>query len=218
MRGALKAYQASDGDEQSVIVYETNSAAARRIAASRMDIEFSDVEYCRRAQYADAYAPGPVPGLVLISHGWWFECAGCHCQIEQDAERDEENDPRGEFDPVEVGYMMYCSPACRAAYIAKQAARKRAEAKAIARLTSFVRSKLPAAEITGTHAYVSNPERGAKQVVIYLNFPGALYGGATCRIENYGDPEWYVSNGDLAAWNTYNAKLVDSSAWTGRRA
>jgi len=58
----LKAFEVRDNDEGNcVIAFATNGAAARREGGNDLNLEFEDVESCRRAPWADEYAPGPVP-------------------------------------------------------------------------------------------------------------------------------------------------------------
>lgn len=62
-------------DGKSEICFANHAVVARREGAAELGEEFADVS-CRRAPYADAYAPGPVPLSVLWDAGWWF---GCDC-------------------------------------------------------------------------------------------------------------------------------------------
>jgi hypothetical protein len=86
---ALKAYAVHDGGERTVIVFGKANAAARREGANEMDIDFSEVDYCHRAKWADRYAEdGHVPAQAKFEWGWWQECCGCEVRIELDAHGD----------------------------------------------------------------------------------------------------------------------------------
>ena len=75
MKKHKKAYQV-DYDEGSVVVFEHTSVAARRIGANKLNIEFEEVEMCRRAPHFDEYHwTEKVPPEELIENGWWFECS-----------------------------------------------------------------------------------------------------------------------------------------------
>jgi hypothetical protein len=76
----LKAYSVQ-GNEYGVIEFATSGVAARRQGANELNIEFADVESCRRMPALDGYAgrPGGLPWRVLVEdHGWSQECG--HCQ------------------------------------------------------------------------------------------------------------------------------------------
>lgn len=82
----LKAYSVQ-GNEYGVIAFATSGVAARREGANELNIEFSDVESCRRIPALDHYAgqPGGVPMRVLVEdHGWSQECGCCERRVYSD--------------------------------------------------------------------------------------------------------------------------------------
>ena len=84
---ALKAYSVQ-GNEYGVITFATCNVVARREGANELNIEFSDVESCRRMPALDGYAgqPGGVPMRVLVEdHGWSQECGYCERRVYHDA-------------------------------------------------------------------------------------------------------------------------------------
>ena len=109
----LKAYQVHDGGDHTVIQFATNSATARREGANEMGCEWEEVDYCNRKPEYDSYAPGPVPPLVLIKNGWWFECHHCSTQVNE----------YNEEDPIPAGDSVFCSAACKAKDFAEQRSR-----------------------------------------------------------------------------------------------
>lgn len=115
MTPKLKAYQVTDNDEgNSCICFATNSATARREGAQQLDTEWDGIDTCRRANWADQYAPGPVPMLACLAAGWWFECSHCGCRMDSDGRHGEEEDERDDaFEPTEEPHSIYCSPTCR---------------------------------------------------------------------------------------------------------
>ena len=83
----LKAYSVQ-GDEFGTVVFATCGVVARREGANELNIEFQDVESCRRIPDLDNYsAQGSVPWKVLVEdHGWIMECAGCYKRVASDTE------------------------------------------------------------------------------------------------------------------------------------
>lgn len=109
----MKAYIVrEDHDGHSVITFATSSAAARREGGSELNLEFDEVESCKRAPWADQYAPGPVPLQAYLDAGWWFECHHCGVRFDQD-DRASDDDRDDQLEPVEDGQRnYYCSPTC----------------------------------------------------------------------------------------------------------
>lgn len=113
MEKKLKAYVVQEGDEGCcTIEFATNGATARRQGASELNVEFEDVESCRRAPWADEFAPGPVPVRITLANGWWHTCSGCQCTFDAEGRRDGDDDREDEFEPVDVGGSSFCSPTC----------------------------------------------------------------------------------------------------------
>lgn len=72
-----KAYHVQ-ASEYGLIVFATNSAAARREGACVLGCDWEDVEFCRRAQWADGYThQDSIPVEVMLSNGWNYECNNC---------------------------------------------------------------------------------------------------------------------------------------------
>ena len=177
----LKAYEAHDGDEGWAIVFETNGAAARRVAANEMDCEFQDVEFCRRAPALDPAAPGPGPAVVMIAHGWRYECAECGCEIHSEMDEDaaEDETVRTVDGVVEHRSLVFCCAEHMESYLATQAASEALKAQLVRNLSAELRRALPGACVTGTYAYVSTNRLGTacSEAEIRFTFPGAAHGG-----------------------------------------
>lgn len=84
----LKAYNVQ-GNEYGTIVFSLHNVVARREGAEELNIEFEDVESCRRIPELDGYAnvDGGVPMKVLVEeHGWMQECGYCERRVYSDCE------------------------------------------------------------------------------------------------------------------------------------
>ncbi|MGL4457274.1 MAG: hypothetical protein ACRCUB_02595 [Plesiomonas shigelloides] len=108
----LKAYSVQ-GYEYGCIVFATNSATARREGANQIDCEWEDIESCRRAPWADAYVQDRcVPPLVMIEHGWWFECSHCGTKVSSDSSDYDDDGNEIPHSPVAEGHAVYCTQKC----------------------------------------------------------------------------------------------------------
>lgn len=195
----LKAYTVHDGGDHSVIRFAASNVVARREGASELGIEFNEVDYCSRSREFDAYAPGPVPPLVAIAHGWWFECRRCGCLINEGSEDT----------PIPAREGLYCSATCEA----KDYADERTKAAAVADLVEVFHSRFAGAAIV--HAYVTDgalvPSSQFKPN--YLREPYSMVtfkfpGGADCARWVFGDEDVTVNPGDIAAWCAWRDKPV----------
>lgn len=84
----LKAYSVQ-GIEYGCITFARSGVAARREGANELNIEFEDVESCRRMRGLDKYAgrPGGAPMFVLVEqYGWSQECGYCESRVYADAD------------------------------------------------------------------------------------------------------------------------------------
>jgi hypothetical protein len=201
----LKAYEVREPDEgHCVIRFATNSATARREGAAELDTDWEGVESCRRMPQFDAYAPGPVPPLVLIKHGWWFECSYIECgsRIGSDSEEHDEDTDEALSEPVAIGQRVFCC----AEHAARQLAWWRGRAAAEAALCELIYTKYPAAHVIRAHVYGDRLEPSE-----YHN--GLLVGGVKCSAEfklpglqypvsyHFGEEKHvYVSNVDVEAF------------------
>lgn len=194
----LKAYEVHDGDEQTVYAFATNSATARREGANEMDTDFESVSYCRRAAWADEYAPGPVPVIALIDRGWWFECFHCSRRVHADMHEDihdEGLDP-DDFEITPRGKdNVFCSKECAAV----ERAEWRMNVEAQDALHELVTSKYPGCTITSVYVYGTRldvPAKGTSNCSARFTFPGGQY-DAEYR---FGEGT-FVSKVDIDAFN-----------------
>lgn len=133
--GGLLAYQIDEGFEgESAIVFATHRTKAKSDGAAELGLNYVEIQSCRRVPELDAYAPGPVPPLVLFQRGWWFECAHCTQPIRPGQLADDAQ-------PCEANGWLYCTPNCRAL---RHALERRSEA-AEAALIELVTTRYPAA-------------------------------------------------------------------------
>ena len=82
----LKAYSVQ-GNEYGCIAFARSGVVARREGANELNIEFEEVESCRRMPGLDEYAgkPGGVPMSVLVENfGWSQECGYCERRVYSD--------------------------------------------------------------------------------------------------------------------------------------
>lgn len=212
----LLAYTVTDGDEGWAIVFAHSGIAARRIGAQELDTDFEYVESCRRTKWADQYAPGPVPKLAMLEHGWWWECMGCDGRVSYDEddlitdrwnpETEQYEEIIREIKPVEHRGHIYCCEECYLRDKADNARRKKAERQAIDDLSQLVMLRHPEARITGTHVYCIDDSGWYEpdQIKVRFQFPGCQYWGAELEWEK-GKLEQYVAGGDKGNWEAYLA-------------
>ncbi|WP_440221875.1 hypothetical protein ACQQ2N_12325 [Dokdonella sp. MW10] len=191
----MKAYTVSEEYEgHACVVFATNSATARREGASMLDLDWTEVDSCRRAPQFDDYCPGPVPPLVLIAAGWWFDCHHCGQRIEADTEESDEGEP---LDPCEVGQSVYCTPEC----LARARFRRTARAQAVAAMCELVTTRFPAATVTRVHVYGTKLEKAESHLhgirsSATFTLPGLNYPAHY----NFGEA-YMVSNVDVEAFD-----------------
>lgn len=194
----LKAYTVHDGGDHSVIRFALHNVVARREGANELDIQFDEVDYCTRSPEFDQYAPGPVPPLVAIKYGWWFECRRCRCQVTEYTE-----------EPIAAGDGLYCSPACEA----QDYADERATAAALVALIEVFDSKFAGSTIV--HAYSADGKLVSSSQfdpryhyspysMITFNFPG----GTSCARWVFGVEDVTVAREDVAAFCAWRGKPV----------
>jgi hypothetical protein len=205
MNPKIKAYQVQ-GDEYGCIVFATNSATARREGGNELNLEFEEVESCRRAQWAEQYADvkGGVPPLAMIKHGWWQECAHCSHKVTIDDIEDGYEDDDGniiKLNPIENDHFIYCSQHC---LDEKMRVRTEHDAKAenFKQKLLSLRPDLTFKEFRGKwpQCYCSAS----------FTFDCAQYGG----IVGYGtdgEVEWRISQSDLNAWDVYENKRKEAA-------
>lgn len=175
----LKAYEVrDDGEGYCTVIFATNGAAARREGASELGTDWECIESCTRAPHLDQYAPGPVPPLTLIEHGWWFECSHCGRRVSNDMEDellDDDLDP-ADFVPLPDGKNgVFCSAGCEC----RDHMEKRGQAEAEEALREVFEAKFPGATIKDLYVYrgpkLTHGVRG-ETAVVYFCFPGCQYG------------------------------------------
>ncbi len=107
----MKAYHVGEGSEgEQVIVFSTSGAAARRKGGNELDLMFEEVEFCRRAPWADEFAGQPfIPAKAYHDAGWWLYCGNCENQLYDDAEDEDGN----RLEIVYDGRHAYCDQGCK---------------------------------------------------------------------------------------------------------
>jgi hypothetical protein len=199
MTKPLKAYMVTEDSEgHACIVFATNSATARREGGNELGVEWEGVESCKRSPEYDQYAPGPVPNMVLIDHGWWFECSHCGRRVSDDMAQEAEDDGLNpdNFEAVESGDWIFCSHECLATDRLEKVQRKAAEAA----MVEYVTTMWPQAIVTHVHVYGPRLEADRSCYAMF-SFPGSE------RDAEWKFPEDTITimKSDLDAWNAYKA-------------
>lgn len=208
----LKAYEVRDIDEGNcVIEFATNSAAARREGANELCTDWESVESCTRKPEYDQYAPGPVPVMVLLDDGWWFECPHCGRRVTSDMAveiEDEDLDP-ADFVPEQHGnHSVFCSASCSAEHYAHQRAKEHAKAD----LLELFESRFPGATVQKINVYGHKLEESPPQkgflCSVNFTFPGAKYGG-TWVFGEYDQA--HISSIDVEAFHAWRGATKDAA-------
>ncbi|MCS6205262.1 hypothetical protein [Shewanella baltica] len=202
----LKAYEVNEPQEGcSCIVFETNSAAARRNGAGELGIDWEDVSYCRRLPWADQYAgvKGGVPPLVCIANGWWFKCMHCSCTINSDFEGEDTEGNYIKLEPIEDGEAIYCSQSCKDKQENEEANRNLAF-EAFKKSVQEQRPDLTFVDFQGAGPWITMTAR--------FTFPGSKYRCEAREQNGSGAITWHISNGDMQAWEVYETKRSGEQA------
>lgn len=195
-------------------------------AASRDDAYHSEIggagEYgvqVSRSEWADSYAPGPVPKMAMLENGWWLECHGCECRIDSDLLAEVYDDDGNELEPrplspVERGSAIFCTAECMGSHDESRRQMKAREAQSLEYMRALTLSKMPGATLTGRdHVYVNHNKAGdleCFQVHVGFTFPGCKIGDAQYNYEGEGGyrggdgvPHAMVCAGDKAAFEAW---------------
>jgi hypothetical protein len=194
----LKAYEVRDNDEgHCVIQFSTGCAAARRDGANELNIDWESVESCVRKPEFDSYAPGPVPALVLIEHGWRFECYHCGSQVSDDMDENEEG--IGSAPVAGPRNAIFCNAICEA----EHAAEGRQTEAAKADLLEVFLSKFPGAKVELVHVYAGRKlEAGKPGCFVVSSYPGATYQASW----DFGDDHCNVPMIDVETFKAWRAE------------
>lgn len=180
-----KAYQVTDRYEgYSTIVFARHGIVARREGANELNIEFDEVESCRRVPGLDSYAEREhVPPKVLIEDmGWYFECTDCGQHITEDTEH-----------AVYEGDMVFCSSWHWLTFKETLARRRYVKRQAEA----LTRVKWPAIDgVVSVHGVRS--ELAGTSV-------GFTFGGKSAAHWIVGEATVNIIPSDMEAWNDFNA-------------
>lgn len=148
----LQAFQVDEGfDGESTVVFASSRNQAKHLGAQALGIPYMDVESCRRKPEFDGFSPGPIPPLVLLASGWWFECS--HCGERVTRAGDSSDEFSGEA--CESNGHIYCSRSCLGLRLAYERARDAAEAA----LCELVTTRFPGATVLRTRIAGRNLER-----------------------------------------------------------
>lgn len=140
---AFKIDEGHDGD--STIVFASTRNEAKYKGASMLGIDYLDIVSCTRAPDLDTFAPGPVPALVLMRCGWWFECAQCRATVGPAMD----GAAVGVDGPREDAGAVYCGTGC----MVRSAAHDRARAAAENALVEIITTRYPDATEIRTRVF-----------------------------------------------------------------
>lgn len=171
------------------------------------DLAPDDVEYedgcLTHVEWADKYAPGPVPDIAWIHAGWGVECSGCFAMI-YDGESFE-RDPDGEeimFNPTAVGDRVYCTPECKESDERYTRFILRRRARLGRWLKRHLLERFPFVTPAEDTNYPQIAENGRLSYIeMSFTFPGDKYHGSYIRFTRGGGFSVYVSAGDLETFN-----------------
>lgn len=211
MDSKLKAYEVrDDGEGYCCVVFATNGATARREGASELGTDWERIESCTRAPHLDQYAPGPIPPMTLIEHGWWFECQRCGRRVSDAMDEELEDDglDPADFVPRPAGKTgVYCSACCERADHMEKRGREEAEDA----LREVFEAKFPGADVVHIHVYggpkleaPEDPSRGGGRFVVTFTFPGGRFSSQW----NFGDDKCWVPMGDQEAFKAWREGSV----------
>lgn len=193
----LKAYSVQ-GNEYGCIRFASSNVVARREGASELEVEFNEIESCRRVPELDKYASKRrVPWKVLVEeHGWSQECGYCERRVYNDVPDRVWND---------TGEQLYCNAECRAR--AEELKRKYEQERQLdeqrkAEAIEAARQRFQG--ITEFHAYPHNDGR----IQVSFRFPGSQWNANWFA----GDELVSVSQCDVEAWKAYRAPYQAAEA------
>lgn len=194
----LKAYNVGeDSDGGQVIVFARHAATARREGGNELNLMFDEVNFCRRAPWADQFIGAPfIPAKAYHDQGWYISCCGCGKYVYEDDEDDEGNRVSCVYD----GAVGYCSAACK-----QQLDEEKELLNASGDLfKAKVLALRPDLDFTKWRIHYPQITKVAE-----FKFSGCQYGGSV-RLDEGGEIEWYIANGDKAAWDYYNlSRIID---------
>ena len=189
---AKKAYTVTEDDEgRSVVVFAKSGAEARRMGGHEHGLTFEEVDSCRRSPEFDAYVDaGKVPPLVMIEHGWWFECDYCGHRVDSGAEG-----PDGEeLHIVADGARVYCNNEhLMAEWRRRRTLQDRMNAVVEACAIKF--HGWPISDLRGHEHY----KAGGRDTVACCDFDFPGRKGMHARWD-LGDASVYISECDREAW------------------
>lgn len=218
---ALKAYEVHDGDEGWAIVFAEKAVVARREGAQQLDIDFEEVDFCRRMKWADKYAEaGVVPMSAAIEAGWWTECHHCGQRLHEDEVWESGIEPAAVIG--NWGGRVFCDWACQVWDGVQRAREEARKQRAIRWLKRRVQRRFPGVEFDttkfgGEHAYVATDRHGrlrTEQAFVSFKFPGQKISSATLRYDprdrghKQGErcrPYYTCCSGDLEAFEAFVA-------------
>lgn len=186
-------YHVSDGDpgQHMILFCKTSIEAKRHWANEHGDGEHIAGISAKRCKGYDQYAPGPVPALVLVDDGWWFECHGCGCTINDDGigqPIDDEDDNSPLMAPVEEKHQsIWCHAGCRDRDLAERARIKRMQGRALKTMKAAILKRYPGVTFPdreySAHVFVGRAQGRllVHQIAIQFEVPGMKYGGCCFR-------------------------------------
>ena len=204
----LKAFAVmEDSENTGDIFFAKHAITALRCGANQLGDGDIGGWTARRAQWADLYAPGPIPKLVMIENGWWFDCGGCGVKIDSEYEAYDEDDNAIVLNPVERKAGVFCTEQCYLREQTHKAAIKAREAEAIEWLALELLHRHPGVSLTGeNHSFCSERHGAIQQVVVGFTFPGSKIGPAHYRYEAAGKYSGlFVPAGDHDAWQQFRS-------------
>lgn len=211
-QSARKAYAVMDRVESTgeIVFARTKRQAAKIGSSSFADGDEESVE-AERCEWADEFEPaGDVPKLVMLDHGWWFECTGCSRRVSEDA-NDYLDEGERPIEPYERRGDIYCCRACAAEHKFERRWERRIKVAVSLWWSDRLVKNYPGARPDHVHVYASHGSDGweIRQATVYFEFPGSKIGPATYGF-NGKEVTLYVCHGDLPAFNAWQQPAGDA--------
>jgi hypothetical protein len=171
-------------DESSTVVYTRKHSDALLVGAQRLGVK---PELCESYRYpeADLFWPKVTTEQLVITLGWWFNCAECGQQVARELE---------EANPLLVPTYwkdeVFCSEFCLSRYKVEKPQRLRL----LDRAKQIVTNMCPDAEIETSYTYRLQ-KYGRNEVAVNFRFPG-------------GRGSWSEEEPDL-----FEMELADKNYW-----
>jgi hypothetical protein len=198
-----------EGTSATMLFAFSGEQAREALVGDDEDREFA----IERSQWADRYAPGPVPWIARLHHGWYCDCHGCGVTISENAE-DTLGRPKA-FRPVQDGEEVFCSAKCMMRSRSARRNQRRAQSRMLQLYKRLLFDILGPVRLQDDEHHVHIIKAGRAwvpaQVILRFDFPGRTGMLASFEFRHshsvHGPcrPQFNCSQGDLQAFKQFLA-------------